>query len=56
MGGQQHRVALAVQTRNELPQGLAQLHIHASSGFVQHDDRGFVDQGLGHQHATLHAA
>jgi hypothetical protein len=54
--GQQHRVALAVQARDELPQGLAQLHVHAGGGLVQHDHRRAVHQRLRHQHAPLHAA
>mmetsp|Transcript_29280 Transcript_29280/g.53020 ORF Transcript_29280/g.53020 Transcript_29280/m.53020 type:complete len:262 (-) Transcript_29280:10-795(-) len=56
MRGQQHRVALLVQAGDELPQGLAQLHVDAGGGLVQHDDGWAVHQGLGHQHAALHAA
>ena len=49
-------MAFAVQARDELPQGLAQFHIHAGGGFVQHDDRRFVHQRLRDQHTPLHAA
>ncbi|MNV46882.1 hypothetical protein D3C71_1387280 [compost metagenome] len=56
MGGQQHGVALLVQARNEMPQCLAQLHVDTGRGLVEHDDGGFVHQGLGYQHAALHAA
>ena len=55
MGGQQHGVALLVEPCNELPQVLAQLHIHTGSGLIEHDHRRLVHQRLGHQHAALHA-
>ena len=36
--GQHDGVAFAVQARDELPQALAQVHIHARRRLVQHDD------------------
>ena len=39
-----------------MPQRLAQLHVDPGRRLVQHDDRRAVHQGLGHQHAALHAA
>ena len=57
VGGQQHSGALLfVEAGNELPQGLAQFHVHAGRGLIQHDDRRAVHQRLRHQHAALHAA
>ncbi len=56
MGGQHHRVALLVEARDELPQGLAQFDVDPGGRLVEHDHGRFVDQGLGHQHAPLHAA
>jgi hypothetical protein len=53
--GQQHRVALLVESGDELPQRLAQFHIHAGGGLVQHDHRWLVHQCLRHQHPALHA-
>ena len=49
-------MALFVELGDELPQGLAQLHVYASRGFVQYDDGWLVHQGLGHKHPSLHAA
>jgi hypothetical protein len=49
-------VALPVQAGDELPQRLAQLHVDAGGGLVQHDDRRAVHQRLGDKHAALHAA
>jgi hypothetical protein len=54
--GQQHRVAFLVQARDELPQRLAQFHVDAGGGLVEHDHRRLVHQRLRHQHAALHAA
>ena len=54
--GQDDRVAILVQTPDELPQPLPQFHIHAGGRLVQHDHRGAVYQRLRHQHAALHAA
>ena len=54
MCGQQNGVAKLVKFGNELPQGLAQLNVNTSSGFVQHNHRWLMHQGLCHQHATLH--
>ena len=56
MRGQKHGVPLSIELGNELPQGLTQFDIDTRGGFVQHDDRRLVHQGLGHQHAPLHAA
>ncbi|MCY1545876.1 hypothetical protein D9M68_818390 [compost metagenome] len=38
-----------------MPQCLAQLHVHACGGLVEHDHRRFVHQRLRHQHTALHA-
>ena len=56
MGGQQDGVALFVELGNELPQRLAQFHVHTGCRLVEHDDRRPVHQCLGDQHAPLHAA
>jgi hypothetical protein len=53
--GEHDRVAVAVQAPHELPQPLAQLHVHPGRRLVQDDDRRLVHQGLRHQHAPLHA-
>ena len=39
-----------------MPQGLAQFHVDPGGGLVEHDDGRAMHQGLGHQHAALHAA
>ena len=49
-------MALLVELGDKLPQGLAQLDIHAGGRLVQHDHRRLVHQRLGHQKAALHAA
>ena len=54
--GQQNGVALFVEFGDELPQRLAQFHVHAGRGLIQHDHRRLVHQGLRHQHPALHAA
>jgi len=56
MGGQQHSATLPVEFGNELPKCLAQLHIDAGGGFVQHNHRRLVHQGLRYQHTPLHTA
>jgi hypothetical protein len=56
MGGEDDGVAVPVELADELPQPLAQLHVHPRGGLVQHDHRRAMDQRLGHQDAALHAA
>ena len=56
MGGQNHRMPFTVKSLNKLPQTLAQLHIDAGSGLIEHDYRRLVHQRLRHQHTTFHAA
>ncbi|EXI64979.1 MAG: hypothetical protein AW07_04764 [Candidatus Accumulibacter sp. SK-11] len=53
---QDHRVAVAIETADELPQALPQLDVHAGSRLVEDDHRRLVHQRLGNQHAPLHAA
>ena len=45
VGGQDHRVALAIEPRDELPQRLAQLHVDAGGRLVEHDHRRAVHRG-----------
>ena len=56
MRGEQDRVALFVEARNKLPEGLAQLDVYTRRRLVEHNHGGAVHQGLRHQHAALHAA
>ncbi|MNT03907.1 hypothetical protein D3C72_1384640 [compost metagenome] len=54
--GQDDRVTFLVQARDELPERLAQLHVHAGGRLIEHDHGRPVHQRLRHQHAPLHAA
>ena len=56
MRGQHDGVAVGIEPADELPQPLAQLHIHARGGLVEHDHRRAMHQRLRHQHPPLHAA
>jgi hypothetical protein len=49
-------MSLLVQPRDELPQGLAQLDVHAGGRLVQDDHGRLVHERLGHQHPPLHSA
>ena len=49
-------MAFAVEPGDEGPQGLAQFHIHAGGGLIQHDDGRLMHQSLRHQYPALHAA
>ena len=56
MRGQQHGDAAGVELAHIAPELLAQLHIDAGGGLVQHQHRRVVHQRLGHQQPPAHAA
>jgi hypothetical protein len=54
--GQDHRVAVAIEAADELPQALAQFDVDAGSRLVEDNHRRLVHQRLGDEHPSLHAA
>ena len=55
MRRQYHGVTFAIETADEIPQGLSQFHIHTRCRLIQHDDGRLVYQSLRNQHTPLHS-
>ena len=49
-------MTFAIEAADEIPQSLAQFHIHTRCRLIQHDDGRLVYQRLRDQHASLHPA
>src|SRR5690606_25880719 len=56
VGGQQNGVAFFIETRDEIPQGAAQIDVDAGRGFVKNNNGWAVHQCLRYQDTALHAA
>src|SRR5882762_6088096 len=55
MCSEHNRVAVSVESSDELPERLPKLDVDARGRLVEHDDRRLVHQGLRHEHPALHS-